>query len=78
MVYLIFLCDDGKHCNPELFFQNDSQISLASDQEAPAHRVIMVSGKIACHLESKLFMARRCFKRDVLRMLPSDLDKGQE
>ena len=29
-------------------------------------------GKIACHMEAKLFMARMCFKRDVLRMLPSD------
>ena len=32
----------------------------------------MGPGKIACHMEAKLFVARRCFKRDVLRMLPSD------
>ena len=34
----------------------------------------MVPGKIACHWEAKLFMARRAFKHDVLRMLPSECD----
>ena len=36
------------------------------------HLVIMVPGKIAGHIGAKLFAARRCFKHDVLRMLPSD------
>ena len=34
----------------------------------------MMSGKIACHWEAKLFMARRAFKDDLLRMLPSEFD----
>ena len=34
----------------------------------------MMSGKIACHWEAKLCVARRCFKHDVLRMLPSEFD----
>ena len=37
----------------------------------------MVPWKMACHLEAKLFMARRCFKRDVLRIKSSDLDHIQ-
>ncbi len=38
----------------------------------------MVPGKIACHVEAKLFMARRAFKHDVLRMLPSECDDTQK
>ena len=38
----------------------------------------MVSGEKSRHLKAKLFMARRCFKYNVLRILLSDLDEIQE
>ena len=34
----------------------------------------MMPGKIACHWEAKLCVARRAFKHDVLRILLSDFD----
>ena len=35
----------------------------------------MRPGKIAGHIRAKLCVAWRCFKRDVLRMQPSDLNE---
>ena len=46
---------------------------LSSDpKESFARRVIMRPGKEQARLGSKLFMVRRAFKRDVLRIQPSD------
>ena len=43
-----------------------------------ARRVIVRTGRDSPHWEPKLCVASGCFRRDVLRIVLSDFDEGQE
>ena len=52
---------------------------LSSDpKESFARRVIMRAGEEHRQLAAKLFVANACFKHDVLRIVLSEFDEGQE
>ena len=52
--------------------------SSSDPKESFAQRVIMVEWESGMPLGANLFGANACFKRDVLWIPTSDLDKGQE